>query len=424
MTERRKKAMIISVGTGKEGKDIAHGICFSIQQQNPDFIVFLITDKSRETTMPFIMEDCSLKGREWREVNFSDPDDVEKIALECQRIIQELAREGYDKGNIIVDYTSGTKAMSAGLTIASMRGGVGTLTYVSGKRGDGGRVISGTERTLSIIPNQIFADDLFGEAVDSFNTYHFDVSFKILREARSLLPDPDFLKKVQILEVLSQAYSSWDRFEIEKAFELLKPVRQESMLRDWGIDKQIELNKQALFQEKEKLFCPERIFDLLENAMRRGNEEQKFDDAVARLYRVCEYLGQYELNKLGLYKTKENGKPYTSDLDLSKLRNDLQEKYSKYRDSYDGKIKLHLSGDYNLLFDFNHPLGIFFKKEESHFKKLLGLRDQSILAHGFNPISENAYKDMLKLIENFMQTANYGQTKLSNKVKFPKIKHG
>lgn len=64
----RMKAMIISVGTGKEGRDIAHGIFFSIQHHNPDLTIFLNTAKSSETTMPYIIEDCKLNQRKWKEI--------------------------------------------------------------------------------------------------------------------------------------------------------------------------------------------------------------------------------------------------------------------------------------------------------------------------------------------------------------------
>ncbi len=421
MAEKMKKAMIVSVGTGKEGKDIAHGICFSIRQNNPDFLIFLTTDESRKTTLPFVFDDCDRAGRKPKEIKVTDPDDVEKITLDCQGVIKDLVRDGYDLANMVVDYTSGTKAMSAGLCIASIREKVGALIYISGKRGEGGRVISGTERALSVVPNQIFAGDLFKEAIDSFNIYHFDVTLKILAEARDMLSDPDFLKNIQVLEILSKAYALWDRFEVGDAFQILKSVREEDLLKRWGIGKQIELNKQALYQEKEHLFCPERMFDLLENARRRGDEERKFDDAVARLYRVCEYIGQHELNKLGLYRIK-NSIPDTSDLDLSKLPPHLSEKYCKYTDTRDGKAKIHLSGNYNLLFDLNHPIGNFFKENEIHFKKLMGLRDLSILAHGFNPVSESTYKDMLELIENFIRNAKFDETDIQQRVKFPKIK--
>jgi hypothetical protein len=101
--------------------------------------VFLTTTKSKETTMPFIREDCDFKGRHRREVNLTDPDDVEKITLDCQDVIKGLIKDGYNLADVVVDYTSGTKAMSAGLCMASIRKRVGTLTYISGKRGIGGK---------------------------------------------------------------------------------------------------------------------------------------------------------------------------------------------------------------------------------------------------------------------------------------------
>jgi len=418
---RTQKGMIISVGTGQEGKDVAHGICFSIQHHNPDFLVFLNTNKSKETTMPYIIEDCELKGRKWKQINIDDPDDVEKIVIQCQEAIQSLIKEGFVLSEVVVDYTSGTKAMSAGLTMASIREKVGILTYTTGKRGEGGRVISGTERSLSLSPKQIFADDLFREAVDAFNSFHFDLALKIFEEAKAILSDPEFLKKIELLRLLCQAYSAWDRFETGKAFDLLQPLRDEAILQSWGVDRQIRLNKQVLYQEKENLFCPERVLDLTENARRRGDEEHKYDDGVARLYRVCEYLGQFEIYKRGLYKTKD-GKPDTSDLEISKLPESLQKKYSKYHDSYDGKVKVHLSGNYDLLRDLDHPLGIFFKDQEKRFKKLMGLRDLSILAHGFNPVSEATYRDMLELIDNLVQATGLGESNAKQRVRFPKIK--
>lgn len=418
MSDQFKKAMIVSVGTGKEGKDIAHAICFSVQQQNPKLIVFLITNVSAKATMPYICEDDALKGKECKKVELEDPDDVEKIAIECQKIIQDLVEEGYEKRNIVVDYTSGTKAMSSGLSIAAIREKVGALVYTTGKRGEGGRVISGTERVLVISPNQIFVEDLFREAIESFNTYHFDITIQVLEEAKSIISDPLFHEKARTLIKLSKAYSSWDRFEIEKAFEFLKEFHEDNLLKEWGIFRQIELNKQALYTEKNNLFCFERIFDLLENAKRRGDEEHKFDDAVARLYRATEYLGQFRLNTLGYYKIKD-GKPDLSDFDLKKLPSHLQEKYSKYIDD-DGKVKIPLRANYNLLYDLKDSLGLYFKEKENKFKELLGLRNSSLLAHGFNPISERVYQEMLEMIESFIKTFGLNND-IRKKVKFPKI---
>lgn len=49
-----KKLNIITVGTGQNGQDVAHAINYSIDKQNPDYICFLLSPKSKDTTFPFI----------------------------------------------------------------------------------------------------------------------------------------------------------------------------------------------------------------------------------------------------------------------------------------------------------------------------------------------------------------------------------
>jgi len=39
------------------------------------------------------------------------------------------------------------------------------------------------------------------------------------------------------------------------------------------------------------------VADLLNNAKRRGNDEKRYDDAVATDYRTAELIAQYELRK-------------------------------------------------------------------------------------------------------------------------------
>jgi len=48
---------------------------------------------------------------------------------------------------------------------------------------------------------------------------------------------------------------------------------------------------------------PYNIADLINNAKRRGTEEKKYDDAVARLYRTIELIAHHQL------KTKYNIDP-------------------------------------------------------------------------------------------------------------------
>ncbi|MBW2341771.1 MAG: TIGR02710 family CRISPR-associated protein [Deltaproteobacteria bacterium] len=415
-----KKAMIITVGTGRTGKDIAHAICVSIKQQNPDNIVFIKTNKTDDTTMPFIRQDTILEEKQYEEIEISDPNDVEKIADECQQAITALSKKGYDLQDMVADYTSGTKAMSAGLTIAAIKCNVGALVYVAGDRGEGGRVMSGTERPIALQPNRIIADSLFQDAIRLFNIYQYDACLETLMKARKILADPAFIDRMNTLETLSKAYMSWDKFQINESFNLLKESKREKLPQEWGIESQIKNNRQVLYKERENKFCEERMVDLLENARRRGEVEKKFDDAIARLYRLCEYIAQFHISQKNLYREKDS-EVDTSDLDLSNLPANLQEKYRRYRNPKDGKVKLSLHASYDLLFDLDELPGKYFFEDENKTKKFLGLRNNSILAHGFNPVSEKVYKEMFIFMEDFVKKVAGNFAYIRDRIKFPLI---
>jgi len=368
--------------------------------------------------MPYIRSDSILEGMRFGELNIPDPNDVEDISLRCQEAIRELVKSGYEPADIVADFTSGTKAMSAGLTIAAINNKVGTLIYITGERGKGGRVISGTERPIPIQPNKIIAESLVEEAIALFNKYQYDASLDSLGKAKGMLKSPSFLERVDFLERLCKVYRNWDRFNLAQGFKSLKELKKNKYLNTFHIKGVVEKNLQALCREKDNQFCEERIADLLENARRRGNIEKKFDDAVARLYRLCEYIAQFHLHKKGLYVFKDKEWD-TSNVDLSTIPASLQEKYSKYKE--DGKVKLPLYASYQLLSDLGEGVGKRFLDDKELSKKLLGLRNNSILAHGFNPISEKTYKDMLGHVEALIKSHDNFEG-LSRKVRFPVLK--
>ena len=413
------KAMIVTVGTGLT---VAHGICFSIRNQNPEEVVFLVTKESKEKTMPIITKDETMEGRNYSEIMLQDPNDVERIAEESDKVIKSLKYKAQD---VAIDYTSGTKAMSAGVTIAGIKLKVGALVYVTGKRDERGVVISSTERLVALEPNRIYADDLWVRAVELFNNFQYDACIRIISEAKSLLADKEFQKRLNVLESLAAAYSCWDKFELNKAFEKLGSLEGNGLLAAWRVKSRVKKNKAALYKEKDNIFCEERIADLLENAERRGSEN-KFDDAVARLYRTVEYIAQYKVNERELYKKNEKGQPQTDDLDIGKLRKELQQRYEKYRDPKDNKIKLTLHSLYELLNDVNEQIGKAFKEEmhkrESKLKKLLAMRNNSILAHGFGPISESTYGEMLNTVKELVKLIIPKLDEYMDRVKFPIIR--
>jgi len=406
------KALVITVGTGRNRTDIAGCICFSIKNQNPEFVMFIVTKKSEEETMPLILEKLKNSSPKYEIRKISDENDIEKIHEECKKFIKEIR---YTLEDIAIDYTSGTKAMSAGLFLAGLENNVGTVTYITGTRDETGRVKPGTERGLTFQPNTIYAEKLFNNAVALFNNIQFDACKETLKKAKNTIYEEEFQEKISLLDKLATAYSEWDRYNIKKAFDEINTIgeNQEQLLSKWKIKNRVEENKQFLYKEKNNKFCIERAIDLLENAYRRADMEKKYDDAVARLYRLLEYMAQIKLNEKNIYKHDKD----ECLIDFSKLSLEISKKYDKNGE------RLPLVKSYELLGDLNEEIGkVFMEKfNKDTVKKLLGLRNKSILAHGFNPIEENAYQQMKEFVVNFLKKFYSEIESTQSGIKFPVI---
>ena len=105
--------MILTVGIGR---GVESGIAASIRQNNPDFIMFLATNKSKET----IRKVEEILGRKFRQEEYgikiiSREDDAE----ECYRIAKDAIKQLKNNYYITVDFTSGTKAMTGGSNSSS-----------------------------------------------------------------------------------------------------------------------------------------------------------------------------------------------------------------------------------------------------------------------------------------------------------------
>jgi CRISPR-associated protein (TIGR02710 family) len=405
------KAMIVTVGTGtKNVKDLAHGIAFSIKRQNPDFVCFVVTEKSKQETIPYILDELALDGNQYEFKEIQDENDVEIIYQQCQEFIKQLP---YKPQDIIADYTSGTKPMSAGLCMAAVSLEISSLSYVHGRR-EQGVTISGTERLMVLEPVRIITDAKIRMIIALFNNYQFDSCLSIIHELKEKTKEPDVHEKLLFLEILSLAYSYWEKFDIEKALNELLKLKDSKLLSQFGIKSKIEHNKEALYQENNDNYSAMKIADLLANATRRA-EEGKYDDAVARLYRLLEFLAQYKLFK------NYNGID-TANLDLNKLPSDnLKEKYQKLKKE-NGKIELALYKAYELLSDLDDAIGKRFVQNKD-IKQVLGMRNKSILAHGFSPINKEGYEKVLELVSSYTDDVVSDIERLKIKVIFPKLKY-
>ena len=107
---RRKTALLMTVGTGIGGQvateDLAHAILFSIDNSNPDIVIFFGSEKSKKTVESVKEQYLNEFEEEFDYFEFIHLEQIDdfKIYFEAfKRKIQEL--DGY---KIIIDYTSGT----------------------------------------------------------------------------------------------------------------------------------------------------------------------------------------------------------------------------------------------------------------------------------------------------------------------------
>ena len=400
-----KRALFMTVGTGvgldkeKKVRNLAHGLLSSIEIYNPDKIVFFGSEESIETVESLKEQYYEKKGKELENCEFVGLKDIDDF-YECYTKIEEKIKEEEKEGNeIIIDYTSGTKTMTTSAAICAMLYQK-KLSLVAGKRGENGVVTPDTEAAR--VQNLFAAYDkyLLDRAKEAFNSYRFGEAMGYLDRIVALEDKEEYKKLVK-------AYDLWDKFEHEKAFQMLAGVKA----RETAYNKSF-LGRLMNAREKQDFI----LVDLMNNARRRM-EEGKYDDAVARLYRIIELIGQsvlrtrYEIN--------------SSDVDvwqletLGKLEKNTIEKYEKLRDE-EGKIKLPLRKDFELLQDLGDEVGKKFL-EDKKMQDLLSKRNNSILAHGLVPVKREDAERMFESVREYVELVVEDAKGLMRKSEFPKL---
>ncbi|GAG48875.1 unnamed protein product, partial [marine sediment metagenome] len=144
-------------------------------------------------------------------------------------------------------------------------------------------------------------------------------------------------------------------------------------------------------KQKGLLLC----YDLLANAKRRADLEDKFDDGMARLYRAMEAMAQFRLESHYDIKTR--------NVKIRQIPDSLRENYERrYIDEKDERIKLPLFASYQLLKELGDELGEgFFQYYDKELRSILDLRNRSILAHGFHAVKEETFRKMYSVILRF-----------------------
>lgn len=409
------RAMIVSLGGSPEP------LIKTLSEQKPAIVCFLASQASVDLVGK-IKEEAAKNGVSFHDykVLVEDINDLAHCYQEALKCADWVAKQGISAGEVVVDYTGGTKTMTAALVLATVSRGF-RFSYVGGSRrtkGGLGVVESGSEEVrLGPNPWDIFAVQERQQLAQYFNSYQFAACRALLEAATDRLR-PEEKQRFAVLKVLVDGYEAWERFNhnaglacLEKGLAELRKlvnVHAEGFLGTLvaALEQNVDfLRNLQRGRPHPNTLHPLLLSDLLANAKRRI-EEGKFDDAAARLYRLVEMMGQLELQRLC---NAETGNFPVEEIPES-IRADF---VRRYRDERDGKIRLPLEATYRVLHEKGNEVGRRFLQNQGWFSNLQQARNLSILAHGVTPLEERRVKDLLEFVATL--------TPLPDEPRFPKL---
>ncbi|GIX48034.1 MAG: CRISPR-associated protein [Candidatus Tectimicrobiota bacterium] len=390
------RAMLLSLGGSPEP------VIYSLNQQQPAYVLFFVSTE----TAPQIQDVIRALTYRYADSDRLVTPDAEDLGV-CYRVLREqlpakLAQWGVSEETLVVDYTGGTKTMSAALVLATLRR-AHRYSYVGGvarDKGGVGVVIGGRERMLRVHnPWREWAEEERQRLRLYWDTARYEIAWRELERLQGHL-EPQEQEVMRALASAAAAYCDWDNFrhrdalpKLGQALRFLKPYAQgagRAALRQ-GVQ-EMEANLAFLQQLTRSESRDEAyIADLIANADRRAQREGKYEDAVARLYSALERAARFRL--------RQHYGIHTEDVSPEQLPEALRAEYAqRYRDPRDGKLKVPLMAAYRLLAALGDPLGQAFMARQDEVVKLLGLRNQSPLGHGEDPVGEGGYRRFRALL--------------------------
>lgn len=391
----------------------------SLLHWRPSRVLFLATNKTCRT-IAMALKSCKEQGGRAIPIGaqevypVSDEQDFRACVRQMRDALEyEVARwlARGERHHVVADFTGGTKCMSAALALVARRWQC-RFSYVGGtaRTGEGvGVVQTGTEQVRhSANPWNALGYQVVEDAVMVFNRGGLIAAAALIDEALRNADDPAVRRELGTLKCLMEAYAAWDRFDhkeaatrFDDALKNRNDLRAIFPGRDSDLVRRLEQHRERLeLLKRAKAPDVNWVVDLLENARRRA-AEGRYDDAVARLYRALEALAQVRLRD-------QYDLPDTAAVPLERIPEPLRTRCASRADG--DAVKLGLRDDYALLEQLGDPLGQAFVSAglADREKSPLVARNQSILAHGFQPVSKNVYTQLYERVKDLVDRQEQG----------------
>ena len=418
---RKIKTLFMTVGTGInpdsdiEGyKRLAKGLYNSIDKISPNYIVFFASEKSK-TTIDYVKElfeaddDEFIEGEDYEIAILEDIDDFNDCFETFEFKVWQLSIVSDEKHEIIMDYTSGTKTMSAAMACCGMFYSKDLISVIGERKK--GFVSEGTEVIKYQNLYKVYDKFSIMRVRNYFNANRFYTASEILENIVD-----DSIAREDLLNLV-KAYYAWDNMDFDVAYDYLTKVNM-NVFEIAEIKDDVKINLKALGaivrSPHENLKNCYILASLINNSIRRA-DEYKYDDAIARLYRAFELIAQIRLSSYSLN---------SSDVDVDVLREknvslEFIDALEKTRD--EGKIKIGLIKDYELLDELGDDLGKYFAENRHSINNITFKRNNSILAHGLDSLNKEDFDQFEELVENLARKLDKDMGKFLKETKFAKF---
>ena len=420
---RRKEIilfMTVGTGTNPDSEDegfqsLAQKLYSTINKIYPDYVVFFASSKSK-LTIDYIGELFNQEGDEFvleQDYHIAPMESIDDFNACFEIFEREIWKYDFigddNEYRIIMDYTSGTKTMSAAMACCGMFYSK-DLISVGGDRTTG-EVSSGTELINYQNLYKIYDKFALMRTRDCFNSYQFMHCIDILNYIIDMNIHKDsFLN-------LCKSYYAWDNMDFEHAYEYMTKVDFNNF-EFVEIKDDLEKNMKALgtivHARSVNLKNCYILATLINNSIRKA-EEYKYDDAIARLYRSFELIAQIQLTKYGIESSNVN----VSILLENGVSQEFVDELEKAKE--DGKIRIGLIKDYSLLYELNDELGKYYVDNVNLIKNLTRKRNNSILAHGLDSQSKEDFDEFLEIVLDLARKIDKHMNRFLNETKFAKF---
>ncbi len=300
--KRKIKTLFMTVGTEINPKSdvegfqiLAKGIYSSIHKIYPDYIVFFASEISKNM-IEHVKElfeaddDEFIEGQDYEIILLEQVDNFNSCFEAFEQKIWQLDVFSEDKFEIIMDYTSGTRTMSAAMACCGMFYSKDLIT-VSGDNKNG-IVTPGTESIQYQNLYKVYDKFALMRIRNYFNANRFYTASEILEN----IVDEN-INKENLLNLV-KAYYAWDNMDFMVAYDYLTKVNLDgfelSEIKD-GLKTNLKALGAIVRSPHENLKNCYILASLINNSIRRA-EEYKYDDAIARLYRAFELIAQIRLS--------------------------------------------------------------------------------------------------------------------------------